>query len=94
MSVFRGMPFCVCVDCVHWSAFVDEPSPPFLSQVKGERFSQPFVSVERSRSQVLCRTGLRGAGQSWVLKYGRGKEYRDEAAAVKAARAWLAGVKK
>ena len=59
-----------------------------------ERFCEPCISMERSRSQVLCRTGSRGVGQSWTLKYGPGQAYRDEAAALKAAKAWLAGVQR
>jgi len=45
-------------------------------------------SVERSRSQVLCRSGKKGDG-SIPLQYGKGKIYPDEAAAVQAAKKWL-----
>ena len=48
----------------------------------GERFQKAAFTVERSRSQVLCRTGLRGPGQSWIIKYGQGHSCRTEAAAV------------
>ena len=64
------------------------------AEAAAERFCEPCISMERSRSQVLCRTGLRGSGQSWTLKYGPGQAYRDEAAALKAAKAWLAGVQR
>ena len=45
-------------------------------------------SVERSRSQVLCRTGKKGPGQTVAMKYGDGKPYRNQDAAVAAARKW------
>ena len=48
------------------------------------RVTPPRVDVERSRSQVLCRTGFRGAGQSCGIRYGPGEAHRTEAAAAKA----------
>ena len=83
---------CLCLCALGF--FMDEPFPPPSSQAMGERFCEPCISMERSRCQVLCRTGFRGPGQSWVLKYGPGKTHRDEAAALKAAQAWLASVKR
>ena len=54
----------------------------------------PCCSVERSRSQVLCRTGIRGAGQSHSIKYGEGQKYADEDAALIVAREWVIAEKK
>ena len=53
-----------------------------------EKPEKPSFSVERSRSQVLIRTGYLGYG-SITLKYGKGKVYRDEAAAVEAGKKYL-----
>lgn len=33
-----------------------------------ERWTKPHYNVEQTRSQVLCRTGFRGAGQSLAIK--------------------------
>ena len=54
-----------------------------------KRFAPPHISVERSRKQVLCRTGFRGAGQTKTMQYGVGKQYPNEAAATRAANSWL-----
>ena len=57
------------------------------------RFSKPGYSIERSRGpQVLCRTGFRGAEQSFKIPYGENpnaSEHRTEASAVKAAKLWV-----
>ena len=53
------------------------------------RFDKPKYCHERSRNQILCRTGLRGPGQSVALKYGPGMQYRNEAAAIAAAKIWV-----
>ena len=42
----------------------------------------PCCSVERSRSQVLFRTGKRGPGQTTAIPYGKGAKYADEHAAL------------
>ena len=55
----------------------------------GESHKPPSFSVERSRSQALCRTGLRGPGQSHRIPYGPGLDCPTEAAAVKQAKAWV-----
>ena len=56
-----------------------------------ERFQPPGFSVERSRHQVLGRTGFRGAGQSTRFIYGGpGKAYASEKAALAAAKKWVA----
>ena len=46
---------------------------------------KPFFGVERSRKQVMCRSGLPGPGQCFAIKFGAA----GEAAAVKKAEAWL-----
>ena len=38
----------------------------------------PSYSVERSRSQCMCRTGLQGAGQSHRIPYGEDEEAKTE----------------
>lgn len=54
----------------------------------------PSCSVERSRSQVLFRTGLSGAGQSTAIAYGKGEKYADEHAALAVARELVIEMKK
>ena len=68
----------------------DAAAAPAAAPAEPLRFSKEIVTVERSRSQVLARTGLRGPGQSKLFKYGRTKPYRTEAAAKQAGQAWLA----
>ena len=53
------------------------------------RFCKETVTVERSRSRVLARTGLRGPGQNKQFPYGRGKPYGNIPAAKRAGQAWL-----
>ena len=53
------------------------------------RFAPPHISVERSRSQVLCRTGRRGKGQSFTLKFGAGQKFMTEDQAYAEAESWL-----
>ena len=48
-----------------------------------------FWGVERSRSQVMARTGLGGPGSTKKFKYGIGKDFADEASAVAAADLWV-----
>ena len=50
----------------------------------------PSFSVERSRSQVLCRSGIDGKGGSIRIPYGMGKECVNEHRALIKAREWLA----
>jgi hypothetical protein len=50
---------------------------------------KPIVSHEKTRSQFLCRTGLKGKGQSLTFKYGEGKQYATENLARDAATTWL-----
>ena len=53
------------------------------------RFDSPHVSNERSRMQILGRTGYRGPGQSVAFQYGPNREYKNEAAAKAASAKWL-----
>ena len=54
---------------------------------KGKRSGKPSFSIEWSRSQVLCRTGMRGAGQSLALPF---EEYGGSDKAIAAAKRWVA----
>ena len=47
-------------------------------------------SHEKSRSQIMLRTGLKGPGQSFLLEYGKGQRYADEKAAISEAKKWKA----
>ncbi len=47
---------------------------------------KPFLSWERSRNQVMCRTGKRGAGSSLAIKF---KEAGSAKKAWKKAETWL-----
>ena len=47
-------------------------------------------SIERTRTQVMCRTGLGGPGSTTAMKYGKGQKFNNEAAAVAAAENWVA----
>lgn len=55
------------------------------SKAKTAEVARPYFNVERSRSQVMCRTGLRGPGSSFAIKYDEG----GEAAAIKKAQKWV-----
>ncbi len=46
-------------------------------------------SVERSRKQVMVRVGPKGDHKCYGYKYGDGRTYSDEVAAVRAAQAWI-----
>ena len=50
------------------------------------RVTRPRVDIERSRQQILCRTGFKGVGQSHAIRYGPGHDHRTEIAAVKVSR--------
>lgn len=50
---------------------------------------RPFFCVERSRSQVMCRTGAGGAGSTHKIAFGPDTDHADEASAVAAARLWV-----
>ena len=49
---------------------------------------KPSMSNEASRSQVLCRTGLKGKGQSHRISYGAG-DGLTKAAAIAAGKKWV-----
>ena len=51
--------------------------------------ARPSFAVERTRSQVLCRTGLKGPGNSLAMKYGPSSQYKTENEAREAAAAWM-----
>lgn len=57
---------------------------------KPPQAGNPFYHVERSRSQVMCRTGCGGAGSTYRVQYGPGHDHKTEKAAVAAAAAWVA----
>ena len=54
----------------------------------GERFSQPCYSIEWTRNQIMCRTGLRGAGQSHRIIFGT-RDVPTFAVAQKIADKWV-----
>ena len=72
---------------------VTPPIPPSgsveMATKPRQSFKPPSYCVERSRSQVLFRTGLRGSGQSTAIPYGVGQIYADEHAAQAVAREWV-----
>ena len=64
-------------------------TPPTKSPVKA-----PFWCIEHSMSQVMCRTGLGGKGSTKALRFGPGKEYSTQEAAMKVGDAWVAQERK
>ena len=61
-----------------------EPAPSSQPRKKAK------FSVEHSRSQIMCRTGLRGPGQSHAIPFGKGTPYKNAEAAKVKAREWVA----
>ena len=61
---------------------------------KAKAAKRPYFSVERSRSQIICKTGLGGVGSCHRIAFGDGKACRDEETAVKRARVWVAQQRK
>ena len=51
--------------------------------------SHPIFKVERTRSQVMCRTGKPGPGQCHSIRFGKGLECATEAAAKAKAEEWV-----
>ena len=51
---------------------------------------KPGLCLERTRSQVMCRSGLGGPGSTKAIKYGPGAPFKSEEDALRAARIWLA----
>ena len=59
------------------------------------RFGEPTWGWERSRFQIMARTGFRGPGQSVKFRWkGTGSNYRDEKTAQAAADAWIVAERK
>ena len=59
------------------------------------RFGEPAWGWERSRFQIMARTGFRGPGQSVKFRWkGTGSNYRDETTAQAAADAWIVAERK
>ena len=56
------------------------------AQAQCVQVTRPRVDIERSRQQVLCRTGFKGVGQSHTIRYGPGHDHRTEISAVKVSR--------
>ena len=59
---------------------------------KSAKSPQKFAAkygLERSRNQVMCRTGLGGPGSTLAMKWGSGQQFATEALAVAAAKKWL-----
>ena len=54
--------------------------------------ARPHFHLEKSRGQVLCRSGFKGVGQSVALKYGAGEFYSNVAEALAAAEEWVQGL--
>ena len=49
---------------------------------------KPHFSMEESRKQVMCRTGMIGKGSCFAMKC---SEYGGKKGAIEAARKWLKG---
>jgi len=45
--------------------------------------------LERSRNQVLLRSGFKGSGQNKALGYGAAAKYKTEAEALAVGKAWV-----
>ena len=73
------------------AAEVQEEEPPEKVAVRGFQYKpEPFFSVERSRNQVMARTGFRGTGESVKFRYGgNGGDFADADAATYAAQCWV-----
>ena len=91
----KGLPVEIVAEFENWRRIRDSDGEEgaVVATTKalghGESHKPPSFSVERSRSQALCRTGLRGPGQSHRIPYGPGRDCPTEAAAVRQANAWV-----
>ena len=56
-----------------------------------EKKAKPMWGWESTRSQIVCRTGVPGPGQCYLIKYSNEKEKK---AAAKEADAWVATQRK
>ena len=62
-------------------------STDFETTVNSDDFvAKPNISIERSRSQVMCRSGKQGPGSTKKFTF---EEYGSQKKAMKAAQAWL-----
>eukprot|EP00929_Paragymnodinium_shiwhaense_P067963 TRINITY_DN34158_c0_g1_i1.p1 TRINITY_DN34158_c0_g1~~TRINITY_DN34158_c0_g1_i1.p1 ORF type:complete len:586 (-),score=129.69 TRINITY_DN34158_c0_g1_i1:123-1823(-) len=55
----------------------------------GKKASYPSFSMEHTRSQVMCRNGLRGPGSTCAFKWGEGRAHATKSSATKAAKEWV-----
>ena len=55
--------------------------------------ARPHFGVESTRSQIMCRTGLKGPGQTHAIKFG-GTSGRPKAKALAEAAAWVKAERK
>ena len=62
---------------------------PKASDRVGPRQSMPVAALERTRMQVMLRSGFKGIGQTKSLGYGPKGKYACEAEAVAAGKAWV-----
>jgi hypothetical protein len=60
----------------------EQPNPNIVAK-------PPYFTIERTRGQAMCRTGLGGPGSSHKISFGKGKSVPNEAAAKAAARKWV-----
>ena len=60
-------------------------------QHKAIAAKRPYFALEKQRGQFMCRTGVGGAGSTYKISFGQGKQHRSESAARKAAEHWLHG---
>ena len=71
------------------------PKPNAKSGHEKAKLAKPSFGVERSRSQVMCRTGIGGPDSTHKIPYGKGLKCKTEEDAVAVARKWvLAQVKR
>ena len=60
------------------------------SEAEGDSMAKaPSFSVERSRNQIMCRTGLGGPGSTEKFAYGKNCKYASEGQAKAAAIKWV-----
>jgi predicted lysophospholipase L1 biosynthesis ABC-type transport system permease subunit len=54
----------------------------------------PSLTIERSRNQIMCRTGLGGPGSTEKFAYGKNCKFASEGHAKAAAIKWVQAAKK
>ena len=62
------------------------------SEAAPAKCAKAHYHLEKSRGQVLCRSGVKGKGQSVALKFGAGEFYCNAGEAIAAAEEWLLGL--